>query len=452
MKLAHPALALVLTAAATTVSAVAAPGTVSAVAAPATASAVAAGSFSVLTYNIAGLPEPISGSDPDNNTGPIGQRINAYDIVNVQEDFNYHGDLYAADQHPYRTSTSGIAGFGDGLNTLSSYPLADLTRVEWNDCSGTDCLTPKGFSWSRVRLAEGVFVDLYNVHADAGTSSDDLRDRRKNITQMSSFIATRSQGNAVIVMGDTNTRYSRAGDNIRLLTTANGLTDAWVQRVRGGEPPAQGGPSPTCDRAVDPNPCEEVDKIFYRSNRYVTLRLDRYGNEGAGFLDDDGDRLSDHDPVAAWFSWSTNPDLRLSDVWGGPHGNPFTDLDGVLVGWPVRAASIRTGSRLDRVGITLGDGTDLSHGGSGGTARSLALGAGEYFDQVILWQGTRNGTVRIFRIELYTNLGNVLYGGTLTSSSVTYTAPPGFMIGGFHGRADAEVDRLGVIYTPLTTT
>jgi endonuclease/exonuclease/phosphatase (EEP) superfamily protein YafD len=419
----------------------------------AAATAVAAsGSFSVLTYNIAGLPEPISGSDPSANTGPIGARANAYDVVNVQEDFNYHGDLYAADRHPYRTSTSGIAGFGDGLNTMSAYPVSDLTRVEWNDCEGTDCLTPKGFSWSRIRLAEGVFVDLYNMHADAGNSGDDLRERRKNITQLSNWIATRSAGNAVIVTGDTNARYTRSGDNIATLAANNGLTDAWVQARRGGVPPVVGEPSPACDRAVDPNPCEEIDKIFYRSNRYVHLTLDWYANETARFLDGRGRRLSDHDPIAAGFSWRTDESLRLSDVWGGPHGNPFTDIDWVVVGWPVRAFTIRTGARLDRVGVTHADGIHLDHGGSGGTARTLTLGPGEYVDRVNLWQGQRNGNTRIFRIELYTNLGNVLYGGTATAAAVTYTAPPGFMIGGFHGRSGAEVDRLGVIYTPIATS
>lgn len=35
-------------------------------------------------------------------------------------------------------------------------------------------------------------------------------------------------------MGDTNTRYTRAGDNIRTLADENGLTDAWVQLAKGG--------------------------------------------------------------------------------------------------------------------------------------------------------------------------------------------------------------------------
>ncbi|WP_199434154.1 hypothetical protein [Qaidamihabitans albus] len=76
---------------------------------PAAAAAEAGGEFSVLTYNIAGLPEPLSSADPERNTPIIGSRIGGYSVVNVQEDFNYHAALYAADDHPYRTPTSGGA-------------------------------------------------------------------------------------------------------------------------------------------------------------------------------------------------------------------------------------------------------------------------------------------------------------------------------------------------------
>jgi hypothetical protein len=93
------------------------------------------GTFSVLTYNVAGLPDILSSGNPAENTTTIGQRINSYDIVHVQEDFNYHADLYSTDQHPFRTSTSGPAGMGDGLNTVSNYSFSDFQRVDWVACN-----------------------------------------------------------------------------------------------------------------------------------------------------------------------------------------------------------------------------------------------------------------------------------------------------------------------------
>ncbi|PZF99318.1 jacalin-like lectin [Micromonospora endophytica] len=410
----------------------------------ATAATSAAGTFSVLTYNVAGLPEPLSSGRPSVNTRPIGERVNAYDIVHVQEDFNYHADLYATDRHPYRTPTSGGVPFGDGLNTMSNVEYSAFTRVKWDRCNGTDCLTPKGFTYARHRLAEGVFVDFYNVHTNAGSTDADLAARRANITQLSNWIAANSAGNAVVVMGDLNVRYTRAGDNIRDLVTANGLTDAWVQQEQGGQPPAAGSPALTCDPDHLTNACEVVDKILYRGSKLVRLSLERYHNEYARFLDQAGDHLSDHYPHAAWFRWTLDDGLRQSDTWGGPHGTPFTDLD--AVGPRVTTLTLRGGARLDAVGLTRADGTTRTHGGTGGTAVSLALATGERITQVTLTQGQRNGRTRIFSARFTTNHGRTLAAGSPTSAAVTFTAPPGGALAGFFGRGGDEIDQLGVIW------
>ncbi|MEU7907344.1 jacalin-like lectin [Actinoplanes sp. NPDC049118] len=415
---------------------------------PAAAAPPPSGSFSILSYNIAGLPEPLSGSEPAVNTPIIGQRIRPYDIVHVQEDFNYHAALYANDTHPHRTPTSGPAAFGDGLNTLSGHPYSDLLRDDWDGCNGTDCLTPKGFTWSRTRLAEGVLIDFYNVHANAGSTNADLSARRANISELSAFIAANSAGNAVIVAGDTNTRYTRAGDNIRDLLSANGLTDAWVQEERGGVPPAVGSPALGCDDATVTDACEVVDKILYRGNRYITLNLERYANENAVFRRADGAMLSDHYPIVAEFGWTLNPDLSLSDATGGPHGTPFTDVAAVPVGRQVAQVGIRTGSRVDQVSLTPTGAAAFIHGGGGGTAQSLTLAAGEHLTSATVHPGVRGGNTRVFGIRFGTSAGRVLSGGMFTSPGVTYQAPAGWQISGFHGRCGAELDKIGFIYTP----
>src|SRR5690348_11372813 len=119
------------------------------------AAAATGGTFNVLAYNVAGLPEGLSSAPTPraSATTAIGQRLAPYDIVHVEEDFNYHANLYATDTHPYRTPTSGGAGTGSGLNTLSDYPYdtEDFERVHWNSCQvdSGDCLTPKGFTFMR---------------------------------------------------------------------------------------------------------------------------------------------------------------------------------------------------------------------------------------------------------------------------------------------------------------
>jgi hypothetical protein len=420
---------------------------------PATsATAAVSGSFSVLTYNIAGLPEGISSAPTPraSATTAIGQRLGPYDVIHVQEDFNYHSNLYAADAHPYRTPTSGIAGFGSGLNTLSNYQYdtGDLERVRWNSCnfSEADCLTPKGFTFMRLRLAEGVYVDLYNLHADAGNTADDLEVRADNLNQLTSFIASHSAGNAIVVMGDTNTRYTRVGDTIASFVANNGLTDAWVELVRGGVPPAAGSPAPTCT-ASTLNTCEVVDKVLYRSSRFVTLDATYYNNDNAAFLDSSGRKLSDHEPIAVRFAWSTNAAYQFSEQFGGPYGGYFNDVDRVPALGRAASIFIRTGSRVDRVGVTLGNGTTLEHGGTGGTLASLTLGADEYVTTAYLCRGQRSGRTRIFHARFTTNLGRTLSGGSTTSDCVTRSAPPGWQIAGFHGRSGSEVDKIGFIYT-----
>ncbi|ASU77779.1 endonuclease [Actinopolyspora erythraea] len=263
------------------------------------------GSLTALTYNVAGLPDLISGSDPATNTPLISERLPHYDLVNVQEDFNYHEELYAADDHQYRTETSGPALFGDGLNTLSRAPISDFRRITWDDCHGTDCLTPKGFSHSRIELAGGTGFDLYNVHANAGTDPGDLAARRSNITQLSEYIQRNSRGRAVIVMGDTNTRYTREGDNIRELVDDNGLTDAWVRLERGGERPAEGSAPLKCDADSPSDSCEVVDKILYRDGGGLDLTASDYSNEHTAFLDEAGEPLSDHFPHRVRFDWTS---------------------------------------------------------------------------------------------------------------------------------------------------
>ncbi|MGW3307437.1 jacalin-like lectin [Streptomyces sp. NPDC001073] len=425
------------------------------VAAATPAAAATSGSFNVLTYNVAGLPESLSSASTprDTSTTAIGTRIAPYDIVNVQEDFNYHAYLYSTDTHPYRTATSGGAGIGSGLNTVSDYAWDgdDFERVGWNSCQidSGDCLTPKGFTFMRERLSEGVYVDFYNLHTNAGTNDGDEASRADNLAQLTTFITSHSAGNAVVVMGDTNTRYTRTADTIAEFGAANGLTDAWVKVIRGGVAPAKGSDTLLCDQtgATVPNTCEVVDKVLYRSSKLVTLNATSYNNEHAKFLTSDGLMLSDHDPITVGFTWSQNADFQLSDQFGGPHGDYYQDIGSVPAAARATQISLRSGSRVDQVGVTLANGTTLTHGGTGGTASSLTLGSGEYVTSAYLCEGKYNDTTRIFYAKFTTNLGRTLAGGTTTSDCVTRTAPSGWQIAGFHGRSGAEVDKVGFIYT-----
>jgi hypothetical protein len=287
--------------------------------------AATTGTLSVLTYNVAGLPAAVSSSKPEANHPQISPLLNAYDLVLVQEDFAYHDLLVADVAHPHQSIKDdspgdfGI-GLGDGLNTFSQLPFDDFTRVTWSDCfglftNGSDCLTPKGMSFQRHELAPGVVLDVYNWHADAGNDEEDRAARRSNTRQLYDFIAAHSAGNAVLVLGDTNSRYTREGDVLPEMLAAAGLTDVWVELERGGLLPAIGS-ALTAGCAADPSAgdCERVDKVLYRSSE--ALRLEALDHEvlAALFSDAAGAPLSDHDPVYALFRYTVVPEPGTTAV------------------------------------------------------------------------------------------------------------------------------------------
>jgi endonuclease/exonuclease/phosphatase family metal-dependent hydrolase len=414
------------------------------------------GTFTVLSYNVDGLPAILQGNDgdPETNTPIIGQKVRDYDIVNVQEDFNYHASLYANDNHPYRTATSGGAGIGSGLNTMSNFSFSDdIDRVTWTSSSSTDGnnLTPKGFTWLRLRISEGVYIDVYNLHTNAGSVDAAYTARKANITQLVTYILENSDGNAVLIFGDTNCRYTRSEDNIRNILTGTGALDSWVQLIKGGVAPTQGADALVCDDSVilTDFSCEVVDKIFYRSNNFITLTPLVYTLEDAKFRDSSGNMLSDHRPVYTKFQYTLASKLSFSDQFGGPHGTSYNDVNSVPSGPTVSSIGIRAGSRVDQVNLTLSNGTTFTHGGTGGTASSLALQSGEYISSVYMCSDKYDGHTRVFYIKFTTNLGRTLGGGTSTGTYTTYTAPSGWQIVGFHGRGGDEVDKLGVIYAPI---
>ncbi|KAH8168448.1 endonuclease/exonuclease/phosphatase family protein [Sarocladium implicatum] len=412
------------------------------------------GSISLLTINVAGLPEALQSNDvpgdKKTNARLIGSYLEEYnyDIIHVQEDFNYHAYIYEANGHPYRTATSGGVPFGSGLNTLANNWWFDFRRIKWNKCSnasGADCLTPKGFTFMRMHIDEGVSVDVYNLHADAGTESDDLEARASNIQQVADYISYWSDGNAVIVMGDTNTRYSRSDDNIRTLLTQNDLSDAWIVSERAGVVPTE---ESLCDNPSLVNDCEIVDKVFYRGNGIVSLDVTYFSYEGGKFLQPDGNILTDHNPIAVDLNWKLSATRRQSDFWGGPHGQWFNDLSSLGDNPKASVITFRGESRVDSVGLTLKSGTTFTHGGSGGAEVSLTLGDSEYWTSAKLCQAQRNGNTRIFYIEAVTSTGRTLSTGANTGECVTYSAPSGWQIVGYLGQSADEVDLLGFLYAP----
>lgn len=257
--------------------------------------------FSILSYNVAGLPQLVSSSDPERFMSSISPLLNDFDIVHVQEDFCYHDSLLLFDNHAYRTDPMPCVPNGDGLNTFSSYPISNVDRNPWTDCTGFDCGTPKGFAYSQITFPDGIVVDFYNVHCNAGSSVESLEARRNNIRQLSEYIVQNSANKPVLIFGDFNCRYSRSGDSIRAILDL-GFKDAWIETTRGGEiPPANDNSLNDCDFDRNSYTCEVVDKIFFRGSSDLEITVEAFQIDRSDFYYQGIDTLdlSDHWPLLA---------------------------------------------------------------------------------------------------------------------------------------------------------
>lgn len=203
-----------------------------------------------VNFNVAGLPfAALSGENVIENQKSAAKYLsnNDFDIVAVQEDFGYHKHLVDnLKGFNFMTNyTGGIPG-GDGLNTFTkNMPVYNETRVAWNEASGilsdgSDELTAKGFVYTVIDIGNGIYVDFYNLHADAYDGEGSVKARTSQYKQLAEFIKARSAENdrPVIVTGDFNNHMHVHEDDGALYKTLYqecGLKDAWIEYHNNGD-------------------------------------------------------------------------------------------------------------------------------------------------------------------------------------------------------------------------
>ena len=268
-----------------------------------TAASGASGSFTALTYNVAGLPQGINEDQfPEQNQPVISPLLNDYDVVVVQEDFGFYTDLLRADvdhefqsePHPGPEVVNPIdresAATGDGLNVLSRLPIDEaLDRVPWSDCApaAADCLALKGFAMTPLTLDDGVTVDLYTLHMEAGSEAEDNAVRQVALDQLAAYLAEHSDGDAVIIGGDWNLSFDESpdGEQLRGFIEDTGLADV-------------------CDVTDCGTDDDVIDRFLFKSGDDVELTPTDHRFERDVFVDAEGGPLSDHDPLAVTWEWS----------------------------------------------------------------------------------------------------------------------------------------------------
>ena len=304
------------------------------------------GNFNVLNYNIAGLPIPSSetedGRDAYLDTMEIGAMIDAmnYDIVAVQEDFNY--DLYLREQFTkydnilddddvvierHQTVHSGGVPLGDGLNIFSTFAQYNEAREAWEESSGvlvdgSDELTYKGILLTSVEIIDGYYVDVYNIHADAYGGEGSLAAREAQMQQLAEFIKFRSKfdeetgiyEHGVIVCGDFN--VSICDENLdgeayltQYLLESAKLNDAWAVTTIASiaEDPADYSAYYEYAKSTDltyeetNGHYDSVERILYADGNGLDLSLDTFAYFYMNGVD--GESLSDHPAAEASFNF-----------------------------------------------------------------------------------------------------------------------------------------------------
>ncbi|MBK7974306.1 MAG: endonuclease/exonuclease/phosphatase family protein [Deltaproteobacteria bacterium] len=245
------------------------------------------GEFSLLTYNVHGLPGSVTGDDTEARMRAISPHLNDFDVAAIQENFFYGVALAESVEgrlaYHFTEMRPGAVTNG-GLSVFSTLPASYTGGDPWQVCNGyldaaNDCLASKGFELVRLAVPfTPIEIDLYDLHLDAGNSPADDAARAAQTEQLLAAIETESAGRAVMVAGDFNMSIDDPEDvpiRDRLLSGA-GLTDACA--------------------AVGCLEPDHIDQLFFRGGDTVAIDVTSWSRDES-FVDDQGAPLSDHSPI-----------------------------------------------------------------------------------------------------------------------------------------------------------
>lgn len=297
--------------------------------------------FKAACLNVDGLPPSISIAgfnitlNPDGARESGSERISeliaqkGWDFCAVSEDFNYHSELISKISDYYNigtyrgaVSTSNTAFSGgllkvntDGLGFMwkKSMNASNETWTKWGKTNGytsngADELIMKGYRYYCMTVANGLAIDVYVHHMDAETDADDIAARESQINQLVAAIKASNNHRPIIIMGDTNCRYTRDRLQELLIDAINEderfeVHDPWVDFEWDGVYPTYGTEALMTDQ-YGAQKGEVVDKIFYVNNsdaNGVVLTANSYLHD-TDFSYANGSPISDHYPIVIDFT------------------------------------------------------------------------------------------------------------------------------------------------------
>ena len=302
---------------------------------------IATGTFTCATYNVDGLPNKISfvsinGDGPGaSGTNSISAKIaqQNWDFVGFSEDFAYHSNL---------TSSLGSYQWGKYRGNISSSALyktidtdglefaANKATCSWSEenitaftssagglTSGANTCIKKGFRHYPVTVAEGVVVDVIITHMNTYSSSGSshINAQHAQLKQIAQYInnLVATNNRPVILMGDTNCRYTRHDFQTYFWSVLNSnltYADPWVEYQWNGVYPTYPSKSLMVSDATGTNAdtdiiCENtqkgevVDKIIYINTPTSDVQI----KANSYLRDMNFSGLADHMPIVVEFAW-----------------------------------------------------------------------------------------------------------------------------------------------------
>lgn len=284
-------------------------------------------SFTATALNVDGLPSLINNDGPGSNgTKLISTYLKnkGYDIIGISEDFEYHDELKSYmtgySWGTYRGSVNVLNLFSpantDGLEFAWNTNTVSVTNESWTQWSHSESgdgnqYIKKGFRHYDMTLDGGQVIDVYVLHMDAG---DVVSSREQQWSQMADVINAADPNRPKLIIGDTNSRWTREDIGANFVNRLNGFSvgDPWVKFWRGGVFPKPG----TGDLTDQSDPAnlsnyEVVDKLLYLNPTYAEgalqlspkyFRLEQ--DYTYGTVDGSGNTkaLGDHRPAVAEFT------------------------------------------------------------------------------------------------------------------------------------------------------
>jgi len=279
--------------------------------------------FVVCTYNVQGRPVL---DDTKAKFPEIGQRLSPFDIVGLQECFVDDDLIFIHSDFPTMvydgTLRSPFKLVGSGLANLGRFPVIEAIGMHYSS-KGEFQNRPasKGILLTRHDIG-GHTVDVYNTHMEAGGSDAAMEARRVQVKELAAFVHENSPpAHSVIFVGDFNMSPLRehhldaareegydppeSGINFRLVGFQR-MMDGLGEGFRDASDEIHGTPGPYSEKNQDApwwrrRGREDIDRILFRAGEGVTLEPLEWEKHIEDFRADDGELLSDHDPISVRF-------------------------------------------------------------------------------------------------------------------------------------------------------